>query len=103
MCGGGPLRSPMASLFSLKSPVYQICILQEIRNWRRGRLGNNTTLISLLFVRYDPHTNRWTPVASMHSKRKHLGVTVLDNMIYAVGGRDEHSELNSVEKYVYKE
>lgn len=37
----------------------------------------------------------------MHSKRKHLGVTVLDNMIYAVGGRDEHSELNSVEKYVY--
>lgn len=37
----------------------------------------------------------------MHSKRKHLGVTILDNMIYAVGGRDEHSELNSVEKYVY--
>jgi len=36
----------------------------------------------------------------MHSKRKHLGVAVLDNMIYAVGGRDELSELNSVEKYV---
>ena len=36
----------------------------------------------------------------MHSKRKHLGVAVLDSVIYAVGGRDELSELNSVEKYV---
>ena len=37
----------------------------------------------------------------MISKRKHLGVAVLDNLIYAVGGRDENTELNTVERYVY--
>ena len=54
---------------------------------------------SLSPCRYDPKTNRWSPVASMHSKRKHLGVAVLDGMIYAVGGRDENTELSSVERY----
>ena len=99
MYGGGALSSHGLLVLPQKSCVPDL----HTRNWRRGRLGNNAPLNSLSFVRYDPHTNRWTPVASMHSKRKHLGVTVLDNMIYAVGGRDEHSELNSVEKYVYKE
>ena len=48
--------------------------------------------------RYDPKVNQWVPVVPMQTKRKHLGVAVMDNIIYAVGGRDEHSELNSVER-----
>ena len=36
----------------------------------------------------------------MQTKRKHLGVAVVDNIIYAVGGRDEVSELNTVERYI---
>ena len=49
--------------------------------------------------RYDPRTNRWTPVAPMGTRRKHLGVAVYNNMIYAVGGRDDTTELSSAERY----
>jgi kelch-like protein 20 len=38
--------------------------------------------------RYDPRNNRWTAVAPMGTRRKHLGCAVYNNMIYAVGGRD---------------
>ena len=44
--------------------------------------------------------NQWVLVAPMLTRRKHLGVAVLDNIIFAVGGRDEQSELNTVERYV---
>ena len=49
--------------------------------------------------RFDPRNNRWTPVASMGTRRKHLGVAVFNNMIYAVGGRDDTTELSSAERY----
>jgi len=49
--------------------------------------------------RYDPGTGRWTPVAPMGTRRKHLGVSVYNNMIYAVGGRDDATELSSAERY----
>ena len=34
----------------------------------------------------------------MTVKRKHLGVAVVDNSLYAVGGRDDNYELSSVER-----
>ena len=49
--------------------------------------------------RYDPRTNRWTPVAPMCTRRKHLGVAVFNGTIFAVGGRDDATELSSAEKY----
>ena len=49
--------------------------------------------------RYDPKCDRWTMTAPMLIRRKHLGVAVLENVIYAAGGRDETSELDSVERY----
>lgn len=49
--------------------------------------------------RFDPRNNRWTPVASMGTRRKHLGVAVFNNMIYAVGGRDDTTELSSAERF----
>lgn len=38
-------------------------------------------------------------MASMLTRRKHLGCAVYKNFIYAVGGRDDASELNSAERY----
>ena len=38
-------------------------------------------------------------VASMSTARKHLGCAVYQDYIYAVGGRDDSTELNSVERY----
>lgn len=35
----------------------------------------------------------------MGTRRKHLGVAVYNNMIYAVGGRDDTTELSSAERY----
>lgn len=34
----------------------------------------------------------------MHTRRKHLGAAVIDNLVYVVGGRDERSELSSAER-----
>ena len=48
---------------------------------------------------YDPKTNRWTMVPPMSTRRKHLGCAVFNNMIYAVGGRDDCTELSSAERY----
>lgn len=58
-----------------------------------------TISFSASVERYDPRTNRWTPVSPMGTRRKHLGVAVYNNMIYAVGGRDDTTELSSAERY----
>ena len=49
--------------------------------------------------RYDPRENKWTYIAPMQVKRKHLGVAVSNGCLYSVGGRDESYELSSVERY----
>lgn len=49
--------------------------------------------------RYDPRTNTWAKMPPMGTHRKHLGVAVYNNMIYAVGGRDDSSELSSAERF----
>lgn len=36
---------------------------------------------------------------AMSTRRKHLGCAVYNNMIYAVGGRDDCTELSSAERY----
>ena len=56
-------------------------------------------IITCILCRYDPGSNKWTVCASMCSRRKHLGVAVLGNRLYATGGRDDSSELNTVERY----
>lgn len=60
------------------------------------------TCISLTchFDRYDPHTNQWSSdVAPTSSCRTSVGVAVLGDFLYAVGGQDGVSCLNYVERY----
>ena len=45
--------------------------------------------------RYDPATQRWTRVASMGTKRLGVAVAVLDGFLYAIGGSDGQSPLNT--------
>lgn len=52
--------------------------------------------------RYDPQTNEWRMVASMSKRRCGVGVSVLDDLLYAVGGHDGSSYLNSVERCCLK-
>eukprot|EP01048_Picozoa_sp_COSAG05_P010397 COSAG05_NODE_911_length_6636_cov_56.263577_5_plen_492_part_00 len=50
--------------------------------------------------RYDPDTNSWTPIASMGTTRWCLGLTTLNNNLYAVGGSGGGgNSLNTAERY----
>ena len=49
---------------------------------------------------YDPKTCEWTTLAPMLTHRHGVGVAVLGGPIYAVGGHDGWSYLNTVERYV---
>lgn len=49
--------------------------------------------------RFDPQTNEWKMVAPMSKRRCGVGVAVLFELLYAVGGHDGQSYLNSIERY----
>ena len=47
---------------------------------------------------FDSSSNEWIRVASMSKRRCGVGVGVLNNVLYAIGGHDGVSYLNSVER-----
>ncbi|XP_056890305.1 kelch-like protein 22 isoform X2 [Takifugu flavidus] len=49
--------------------------------------------------RYDPRHNSWCSIQPLQQQRADHCVCVLGDHIYAVGGRDYRSELDSVERY----
>ncbi|CAL4095463.1 unnamed protein product, partial [Meganyctiphanes norvegica] len=49
--------------------------------------------------RFEPTTCEWRMVAPMSKRRCGVGVAVLADLLYAVGGHDGQSYLNSVERY----
>jgi N-acetylneuraminic acid mutarotase len=49
--------------------------------------------------RFDPVAGKWEAVASMISRRRGLGVTVLEGKLYAAGGHDGSNALSSVERF----
>ena len=48
-----------------------------------------------MVCRYDPQNNRWAKIASMSTRRLGVGVAVLGGYLYAVGGSDGTSPLNT--------
>ncbi|XP_061886377.1 kelch-like protein 7 [Entelurus aequoreus] len=48
---------------------------------------------------FDPSTQEWRSLAAMKEPRKNHGLAVIDNTIYAFGGRGEKGPLNTVECY----
>lgn len=49
--------------------------------------------------KYNTQLNSWLQVASMGTRRSCLGVVACNGLIYAVGGYDGASCLNSAERY----
>ncbi|XP_021914272.1 kelch-like protein 10 [Zootermopsis nevadensis] len=47
-------------------------------------------------------TKTWREVAPMHERRRNLAVTVLGEMVYAMGGRGYGQQHETVERYDYK-
>uniref|UniRef100_A0A2I3MQI1 Kelch like family member 5 n=1 Tax=Papio anubis TaxID=9555 RepID=A0A2I3MQI1_PAPAN len=60
---------------------------------------NMTSRLSDCVERYDPKTDMWTAVASMSISRDAVGVCLLGDKLYAVGGYDGQAYLNTVEAY----
>lgn len=56
---------------------------------------NKLGLVFFLVQRYDPKENKWTRVASMSTRRLGVAVAVLGGFLYAVGGSDGTSPLNT--------
>lgn len=52
-----------------------------------------------LFCRYDPKTDTWTMVAPLSMPRDAVGVCILGDKLYAVGGYDGQTYLNTMESY----
>uniref|UniRef100_A0A2K5ZWB2 Kelch like family member 5 n=2 Tax=Cercopithecinae TaxID=9528 RepID=A0A2K5ZWB2_MANLE len=61
--------------------------------------SNMTSRLSDCVERYDPKTDMWTAVASMSISRDAVGVCLLGDKLYAVGGYDGQAYLNTVEAY----
>ncbi|XP_013968112.1 kelch-like protein 5 isoform X2 [Canis lupus baileyi] len=61
--------------------------------------SNLTSRLSDCVERYDPKTDMWTAVASMSISRDAVGVCLLGDKLYAVGGYDGQTYLNTVEAY----
>lgn len=51
------------------------------------------------FLRYDPKTDTWTMVAPLSMPRDAVGVCLLGDKLYAVGGYDGQTYLNTMEAY----
>lgn len=49
--------------------------------------------------RFNVRRNAWEPITSMHNRRSTHEVVAIDGYIYALGGNDGSSSLNSVEQY----
>ena len=48
--------------------------------------------------RFDPHYNKWASQPSMSKRRAGIGLAELNGCLYAVGGFDDASPLDSVER-----
>ncbi|CAF2976591.1 unnamed protein product [Rotaria socialis] len=66
--------------------------LKIVRGWCSGGAIASVEM-------FDPVTNEWRAVSPMSKRRCGVGVAVLNNLLYAVGGHDGVSYLNSVEKF----
>ncbi|XP_057292705.1 kelch-like protein 18 [Hydractinia symbiolongicarpus] len=49
--------------------------------------------------KYDTISGKWIPVLPMAVRRSRVGVAILDNKLYAIGGFDGNVRLNDVERY----
>ncbi|XP_049684017.1 kelch-like protein 4 [Accipiter gentilis] len=61
--------------------------------------SNHCSRLSDCVERYDPKTDAWTTVAPLSVPRDAVGICPLGDRLYAVGGYDGHTYLDTVESY----
>ncbi|CAF3352894.1 unnamed protein product [Rotaria socialis] len=75
-----------------RKPIKSSEVLFAVRGWCSGGAIASVEM-------FDPVTNERRAVSPMSKRRCGVGVAVLNNLLYAVGGHDGVSYLNSVEKF----
>ena len=68
-----------------------LVLFRIVGGWCSGESTANAEM-------FDPIKNEWRSVAPMSKRRYGLGVGVLNHCLYAIGGHDSLSYLNSVER-----
>lgn len=63
-----------------------------------GGVDSNGIVLDLVQV-YDPLQDSWSIKKPMSTKREHLGITVLDTLIYIVAGRMGNQSFKNLEAY----
>lgn len=86
--------SKIGSRFRPRKPVRRGEVLFAVGGWCSGDAISSVE-------RYDPQTNEWKIVAQMNKRRCGVGVAVLNDLLYAVGGHDGQSYLNTIERLVH--
>ena len=74
--------------------VQDLCVDVYVMEW-----WTYIKLFKIYYFRYDPKTDTWTLVTPISSPRDAVGVCLLGDKIYAVGGYDGQQYLNDVECY----
>jgi uncharacterized membrane protein len=59
----------------------------------------NTLFYCFCLLMISMYSNKWQRAAPLNSSRQQLGVGVINGSLFAVGGSDGYSRLNSVERY----
>ncbi|KAE9553143.1 hypothetical protein FO519_003660 [Halicephalobus sp. NKZ332] len=75
-----------------KAPEYEQCFIYAVGGWHSGDAMSNVE-------KMDVKTGEWTAVRGMEKSRCGVGVGVLKNKLFAVGGHDGQKYLKCVEKY----
>uniref|UniRef100_A0A9R1SIE0 Kelch-like family member 4 n=3 Tax=Cyprinus carpio TaxID=7962 RepID=A0A9R1SIE0_CYPCA len=78
------------------------CFDPHTNKWIGGHdapASSHCSRLSDFVERYDPKTDTWTTVSSLSVPRDAVGVCLLGDRLYAVGGYDGQTYLNSVESY----
>ena len=51
---------------------------------------------------FNPLTGEWKCLPPMTTARSQMGVAIIENHLYVIGGDNKHNILDSVEKYSFK-
>lgn len=78
--------------------MIQIGLIGECKNLaKKVKSCHDKAIFFVFLLRYDPITETWRPCAPMSVPRNRVGVAVMDEFLYAVGGSSGCEYHNSVE------
>ncbi|CAH1249417.1 KLHL9 [Branchiostoma lanceolatum] len=96
-----PLTSQWTTLTTAKDCLTHraVAVVNNFVYLLGGEANKSSRSASSTCWRYDPRFNSWLQVASLQQPRADFCACVLDEKIYAMGGRNAKGELSSVEVY----